>query len=227
MSSVDAATCYDRMAHAIISLCTQRLGMLRLVITLLLMTIQWMQFYLQTGFGDSEDFYGRPSEMPLQGCCQGNGGGPAMWVLVAIPLVENLHKNGHMAQLHYAYSGRSVNTAGNLYMDDIDFVSAGLDPDEPLQRYYPKCRGQSLHGKQGGLRASGGDLKWTKSEWCSAKFIWNSKGQWRYKQPEESPGEILIKGPHSKDMAMQRLSPNETKVAVGTMQVADGSMEAK
>ena len=46
ISLVDAATCYDRMAHAIISFCTQWLGMPKAVIESLLHTIHWMRFYL-------------------------------------------------------------------------------------------------------------------------------------------------------------------------------------
>jgi len=54
MCSADATTCYNRMAHAIISLCTGCLGMPQHVITSLLKTIQRMHFYLRTGFGDSD-----------------------------------------------------------------------------------------------------------------------------------------------------------------------------
>jgi len=91
MTLADATNCYVRMANALISLCTEWLGLQKPVINSLLRTIQQRLFYLRTGFGDSDHFYGGPSEMPLQGCCQGNGGGLGMWVSVMIPLVENLH----------------------------------------------------------------------------------------------------------------------------------------
>jgi len=133
--------CYDRMAHAIISLCTQQLGMPQQVINFLLQTIQQMCFYLRTGFGDSDHFYGGPSEMPLQGCCQENGGSPAMWVSVTIPLVEDLHRQGHTAQLRHAYLGRSVNTAGNVYVDDVDLVSFGFDSEEPFANVLSRAQG--------------------------------------------------------------------------------------
>jgi len=92
-----------------------------------------------------------------------------MWVLVTIPLVENLHKNGHTAQLCYTYSGRSVNTVSNLYVDDVDLVSVSFDPDKPFANVLSQLQGMVLTW-HGGLRATGGDLKWTKREWCSAKF---------------------------------------------------------
>jgi len=202
MTSADAANCYDRMAHALISLCTERLGLQKPVINLLLRTIQQMRFYLRTGFGDSDNFYGGPSETPLQGCCQGNGGGPAMWVSVTIPLVKNLHRQGHTAQLQHAYSGRSVNTVGNVYVDDVDLLSTAFHMEEPFTNVLSRAQGTSSTW-QGDLQVTGGDLKWDKSEWCSAGFIWDSDGQWRYKTPEESPGDIWIKDPSGADIAMQ------------------------
>ena len=94
--SMDADTCYDCMAHSMISLCSQCLALVVEVITSLLLTIQLMKFFLQSAFGDSTCFYGSQQPIPLQGCCQGNGGGPAMWVLVSIILVHLLWANGHV-----------------------------------------------------------------------------------------------------------------------------------
>jgi len=66
-----------------------------------------------------------------------------------------------------------------------------------------------------------------KSEWCLVEFVWNGNGQWRYKRPEESPGEIWIKGPGGNDITMKRMGPGGMKVAVGVMQSADGSMDGQ
>ena len=94
---MDADTCYDCMAHSMISLCSQCLALVVEVITSLLLTIQLMNFFLRTAFSDSTCFYGDWRPIPLQGCCQGNGGGPAMWVSVSIILVHQLWANGHVA----------------------------------------------------------------------------------------------------------------------------------
>ena len=97
VTSMDADTCYDHMAHSMISLCLQCLALAVEVITSLLLTIQLMKFFLRTAFGDSTCFYGGWQPIPLQGCCQGNGGGPVMWVSVLIILVHQLWANGHVA----------------------------------------------------------------------------------------------------------------------------------
>ena len=118
VTSMDADTCYDHMAHSMISLCSQCLALVVEVITSLLLTIQLMKFFLQTAFGDSTCFYGSWQPIPLQGCCQGNGGGPAMWVSVSIILVHQLWANGHIAMFIQVISGLKVSFAGFLYVDD-------------------------------------------------------------------------------------------------------------
>ena len=46
VTSMDADTCYDRMAHSMISLCSQCLALVVEVITSLLLNIQLMKFFL-------------------------------------------------------------------------------------------------------------------------------------------------------------------------------------
>ena len=66
VTSMDADTCYDRMAHSMISLCSQCLALVVEVITSLPLTIQLMKFFLQTAFGDSTCFYGGQQLIPYR-----------------------------------------------------------------------------------------------------------------------------------------------------------------
>lgn len=52
----------------------------------MLQTIQGMRFYLRTGHGDSQHYYGG-DEHRFQGICQGNGAGPAVWLAISTALV--------------------------------------------------------------------------------------------------------------------------------------------
>ena len=52
LSSVDAAQCYDSIAHAIASLVFQAFGVPEAAIQSMLETIQDMKFFLRTAFGD-------------------------------------------------------------------------------------------------------------------------------------------------------------------------------
>ena len=130
VTSMDADTCYDHMAHSMISLCLQCLALVMEVITSLLLTIQLMKFFLRTAFGDSTRFYGSRWPIPLQGCCQGNGGGAAMWVSVSIILVHQLWANGHVTTFVRAISGLKVSFAGFLHVDDGDLTTLAHTPTE-------------------------------------------------------------------------------------------------
>jgi hypothetical protein len=68
----DFADCYDRMAHPPASLALQSLGLPRPAICVLLKTMQNMQFFLRTGFGESTQSYGGSIENPTLSLGQGN-----------------------------------------------------------------------------------------------------------------------------------------------------------
>jgi hypothetical protein len=52
IAAVNADNCYDRIAHPILSLVFQSMGIPTLATTSMLTTIQDMKFYLCTGYGD-------------------------------------------------------------------------------------------------------------------------------------------------------------------------------
>jgi hypothetical protein len=53
ITSNDAASCYDRIAHAMLSLILQAMTVWKGAITAMLIPIQIMCFFLRTGFGES------------------------------------------------------------------------------------------------------------------------------------------------------------------------------
>eukprot|EP00956_Cyclotella_meneghiniana_P037467 scaffold139228_cov59-Cyclotella_meneghiniana.AAC.8 len=73
IASVDAANCYDSIAHAIASL------------------------IFQASFGDSSDFKSSKVEAKFQGLCQGNGAAPAGWAAISVTIVNAHKKRGHSA----------------------------------------------------------------------------------------------------------------------------------
>jgi len=76
--SNNAWGCYDRIAHIAILLALRRLGIPCPPILAMLETIQNMQHYIRTAFGESTRSYGGdPSKPATQGILQGNGAGPA------------------------------------------------------------------------------------------------------------------------------------------------------
>ena len=222
VTSMDADTCYDCMAHSMISLCLQCLALAVEVITSLLLTIQLMKFFLRTAFGDSTCIYGGWWLIPLHGCCQGNGGGSVMWVSVSIILVHQLWANGHVATIIRAISGLKVSFAGFLHVDDGDLTTAARTPTESEASMVDQAqKGTSCW--QGGLRASGGDAKFEKTFWTLICFIWLN-GNWCYKTKDETIGKLYMLGPSNKQLKIMKLDPSKLVKAVGITQLADGCM---
>lgn len=76
-ASVDAAICYDSMAHAIASSTCQAFGVPAEAVHSMLATIEDMKYYLRTAYGESKNFRGNKIAVKFQGLCQGNGASPA------------------------------------------------------------------------------------------------------------------------------------------------------
>ena len=97
LCSNDAKSCYDRIVHSIASMAMQRLGLPLQPITCMIITIQKMNHYIRTAFGESETTMKNDDEntTPFQGILQGNGSGPTLWLAVSTPLIEMMRNNGH------------------------------------------------------------------------------------------------------------------------------------
>ena len=65
--AIDLMQCFDRIAHPVCSLVSQRLGVSAPVIQCMLLAIQQMTHKIRTGYGDLERTYGFDMHKPLQG----------------------------------------------------------------------------------------------------------------------------------------------------------------
>ena len=72
ISSVDAANCYNSIAHAIAYLVVQAFGVPEKAIKTMLTSIEEMEYFLQTAYRDSKEYVGSTIEVKFQGLCQGN-----------------------------------------------------------------------------------------------------------------------------------------------------------
>ena len=104
--SVDADNCYDRVAHAIVSLIFQAYGIPLTAAQTMLKAIQEIKFFLRTAFGDSKHFSGVTIEIKTQELCQGNGATPAGWVVVSIAILSAHKQKGHGANCSFLYRQR-------------------------------------------------------------------------------------------------------------------------
>jgi hypothetical protein len=94
----DAKSCYDRIVHSVASICMQRLGVPKQPIQMMFRTIEDLEHFVRTIYGDSEISFGGSGWIyPCQGVGQGNGAGPPIWAFVSTPLFDKLRAEGHGA----------------------------------------------------------------------------------------------------------------------------------
>ena len=105
---VDASNCYDHLAHNMMSLANQCLVVAAEIMVCLLTTIQMMVFFLHTAYSDSQTSYKGHQQVPFQGACQGNGGGPGMFLSISIILIKVMYSNGHVATIACPCNNRAT-----------------------------------------------------------------------------------------------------------------------
>ena len=71
----DAAGCYDRMLHDLMTLTTTRMGCPKQAALCHAGVLDTMKHLIKTANGISTDFIQASDSLPLSGCGQGNGGG--------------------------------------------------------------------------------------------------------------------------------------------------------
>jgi hypothetical protein len=89
----------------------------------MLASIQHMRFYLCTGHGESIGFMTAVVGSIIQGLCQGNSAAPAGWLLISAVLIKVYKSLGHGAFFQTPISRESYDTAGVLYVDDINLFT--------------------------------------------------------------------------------------------------------
>jgi hypothetical protein len=93
LCSNDAKSCFDRILHAIATICMRRVGVSKQTCLMMFATLAQAKHYIRTNYGDSEKAYSC-IEIPFQGIYQGNGAGPGIWLLVSIPIINMIKSAG-------------------------------------------------------------------------------------------------------------------------------------
>jgi hypothetical protein len=102
----DAKQCYSRILNAIANIWLQHVGVHHRTCQVMLGTLHQMRHHIKTAYGISPQNYGYIRQ-PLQGVLQGNGAGPAIWLLISIPLIKMLRTQGFWVQVYkHSYRGK-------------------------------------------------------------------------------------------------------------------------
>ena len=184
LSSIDAANCYDSIAHAIASLVFQAFGVPKEAVESMLTAIEEMKYFLRTAYGDSKDFAGSKIEVKFQGLCQGNGAAPAGWAVISITILQAHKEKGHGAHFVCPISDRTGHLAAILYVDDTDIVHLDMRADQAVEEAHVSLR-DSVHNWGQLLVATGGAFKPVKCFYHLISFVWKRDGKWAYAHNEE------------------------------------------
>ena len=219
--SNDAKSCYDRIVHAVLSLCLQRMGVAVEPIQSLIDTMRHLTHHVKTAYGVSAESYAADEKsVPLQGIVQGNAMGPMGWGAVSTPIIGMMRAGGFGFQHWNSVTKEAIEFACFAYVDDTDLVHSRQDglPD----RCFLDEVQEAVNRWEGGLHSTGGALVPAKSYWYWIDFKWDG-AKWQYKTARDMPGEITMKDLTGQPVTLQRLEATESRRALGVMVRRDGS----
>jgi hypothetical protein len=133
--SVDAAYCYDRVNHIIMSLIWLVLtnGNIPAIVASLV-CLQKMKFFQRTGFRELKTFFGGKSYFPyMMGLGQGNRAAPPSWIQLSAVLVTIFKQLKLGAIIQDPISAELIHLMGTLFVDDTDLYTWKehiMDPGE-------------------------------------------------------------------------------------------------
>ena len=132
IASVDASNCYDRIAHAMVSLIFQSFGVEDMAVSAMLEMIQEMKFFLRTAFGAPREFVGSTIEVKTQGLSQGNGTSLAGWCVISIMILQAHGAKGHSAHFIALLSQVRSSLSAILYINDTDLLHLDKDGNKTV-----------------------------------------------------------------------------------------------
>ena len=215
-------SCYDWIVHAAAILCMRRLGVSKKACQVMFGTIQQMEHYISTAYGQSETAY-TAIQFPLQGVLQGNGAGQAIWLVTSIPLINMLRWQGLGFRSTNSISKESYRIVCYTFVDDTDTIHCPIQPTGTSSDLFREMQ-EVLNNWEGGLSATGGALVPTKCFWYALDFKWNTKDlTWDYKTIRENPGNIQIKNSDGNYQILKRLETHESRETLGLWNAPDGN----
>ena len=184
-------------------------------------TLQALEHWVHTAFGDSEEACTGDMDGPSQGSVQGCGAAPTGWVSTSSPSMEMMRKEGHGLDSWTALLNAVIQLACFAFVDNADLVNTLKDGNHDIEDLITDTQ-MALDQWVRGLRTSGADLNPAKSHWYLTDFKMNSKGDWKYKTIRECPGSSHLKTLHGDEVELERCEVNVGKKALGAKLRHDG-----
>jgi hypothetical protein len=219
--SADAAYCYDRVNHIIMSLVWLVLTGNTPAIVATLICLQTMKFFQRTGFGESKTFFGGPRHEPyMMGLGQGNRAAPPSWLQLSAVMVNVYKQLGLGTDLHDPITDERIHSMGAMYVDDLDMYTWKdeiTDPFELMLQAQQEVTQWSLL-----LNATGGALKPEKCFWYLLDYTCY-EGEWSYAM--HSDFELLVTNPDGSRSSIKQEEVATSKKTLGIYDAPSGGSQ--
>jgi hypothetical protein len=164
----DAKSCYDRILYGPAMIAIMQMKLPYLMVQCMFEMLQHAVHHVWTAYGFSRKTYGggniKGINMPLHGIRQGNGAGPAIWVVISCLILEVMHKQGYIATFVSAISWMSIALCGFLFVDDADLLCMAQTTHQQGEEIAESAQ-RHLDEWEGLICATGGALVPSKSFW--------------------------------------------------------------
>ena len=232
--SNDAKSCFDRIVHWVGMVALLRLGIPWPAVVMMFATLQLATHRVRTGFGDSILSFAPPSDIPFQGCGQGNGAGPTIWLAISAILIDMMRAAGFGFACLSALSGLLVLADCLCFMDDSDVIHAAQTVHTSGESLFWSVQ-RAMDLWAGGIRATGGALNPPKCFWWLIDFVWRPASgtwvfrrkaefdwrgplhRWQRQRPAEQLGALLTPDLDGQLVAIKQLEPDQAEKTLGVM----------
>ena len=156
--AMDLENCFDRMAHPVSSLCTQRLGVPSQITQCMIRTLCQMKHFIRTAYGNSKWSYIGTKNKPLQGAVQGNGAASPIFVAISCTILAYLERQVVGINAYSAVTLTLFTLVAILYVDDSDILIAAVEKDETAHSVSRRAQ-KAATAYQNGVHQTGGAVR--------------------------------------------------------------------
>ena len=219
--AMDLENCFDRMAHPVSSLASQRLGVSSSIAKCMITTLCNMQHYIRTAYGDSDWSYGGKHEKKiLQGAVQGNGAASPIFIAISCVIIAFLESKTIGVQIVSAITLTVFTMSAIMYVDDSDILLSAISHDDTAEMLRDRAQ-SSASAYQQGVQQTGGAIRPDKCRWYSITFKWIGS-KWKYEnKPKLEP--IFIENAQGKMCPIQQLDNKVGWKGLGVVAAPNGN----